>query len=259
MAALKRAVAQMQLSPSSRDATKAVNSLEPGQWTGIVYVAVMSNPTTRLNGTTVPASGGDAVAVRLVNGNSPVPSYGSTEGFTFATNAPVYVQGHFNDDGSSPSASVPYTGETPAAIAADAVTLLSAGYNDSTSKSSVRPNSGSNSVVAAAILTGISPTNKDGSARMSGGAHNLVRFLENWTSGSRSVFIRGSLVSLFESRVADEPWKIDYYSAPTRNFGFSNLFLNGRYPPGTPRVISYRRSDYSDMTKAEYDAAIAAL
>ena len=111
--------------------------------------------------------------------------------------------------------------------------------------------------MAAALLTGATPTNKDGSARMSGGAHNLVRFLENW--GGRSVYLRGSIVALFESRVAREPWKIDYYGAPNRNWGFNDLFMNGRYPPGTPRVISYRRTDYSDMTKAEYDAAIAAL
>ncbi|MCX6952105.1 MAG: hypothetical protein NTV51_08050 [Verrucomicrobia bacterium] len=259
MAALKDAVAQMQLASSARDSTKAISGLEPARWTGIVYVEVTSNPSTNLNGTTVAAAGGDKVAVRLINGNAPVPTYGTAEGLTIATNAPVYIKGHYNDDGSSPNASTPKTGETPAAIAADAITLLSAGFNDATSRSAVRPSASANTVVAAAMLTGISPTNKNGSARMSGGAHNLVRFLENWTTPSRSVYIRGSLVSLFESRVADEPWKIDYYSAPNRNYGFNDLFLNGRYPPGTPRVISYRRADYGDLTKAQYDAALAGL
>jgi hypothetical protein len=257
--ALKAAVAQMQLAAGSRDSAQAISSLEPAQWTGMIYLEVTSNPRTALNGATIAATGGDRVAIRLINGNTQVPSYGTAEGLTIATNAPVYVKGHFNDDGTAPSASVPKTGETPAAIAADAITLLSSGFNDATSKTSVRPAAPANSTVAAALLTGITPTNKDGSGRMSGGAHNLVRFLENWTSGGRSVFIRGSLVALFESRVAREPWKIDYYSAPVRNWGFSELFLNGRYPPGTPRVISYRRTDYTDMTKAEYDAAIAAL
>lgn len=256
---LKEAVAQMQLSSGSRDVTKAISSLETSHWTGILYIEVTSTPTTNLDGSTVAASGGDRVGVRIINGNTQVPSYGTVEGFTFATNAPVYIKGHYNDDGTSASASVSKVGETPAAIAADAITLLSAGYNDATSKSSVRPAATANSVVSAAMLTGITPSNKDGSARMSGGAHNLVRFLENWTTGSRSVFIRGSLVSLFESRVADEPWKIDYYSAPTRNYGFNDLFMNGRYPPGTPRVISYRRTDYADMTQTEYEAALAAL
>jgi hypothetical protein len=262
MNALKDAVAQMQLSAGSRDTTKAINSLEPSQWTGIVYLCVTSNPTTRLNGTTIAATGGNNVAIRLINGNQPVPSYGTSEGLTIATNAPLYIKGHFNDDGTSPSAATSKTGETPAAIAADAVTLLSSTFNDSTSKSSVAPSvpsSTPNPVIAAAILTGVAPTNKDGSARMSGGAHNLVRFLENWTTNTKSVYIRGSMVALFESRVAKEPWKIDYYSAPNRNYGFNDLFQNGRYPPGTPRVISYRRTDYSDMTKEEYDAALAAL
>ncbi len=259
MTLLKAAVEQLTLDSGARDVTKSIGSLELSHWTGIVYFEVTSNPTTKLDGTTVAASGGDRVALRFVNGNVQLPAVGSAEGLTLATNAPVYIKGHFNDDGTSPSASVSKSGEKPAAIAADAVTLLSAGYNDSTSKSAVRPSATANSVIAAAMLTGITPTNKNGSARMSGGAHNLVRFLENWSSSSRTVYIRGSLVSLFESRVADEPWKIDYYSAPVRNWGFTDLLVNGRYPPGTPRVISYRRTDYSDMTKAEYDAALAAL
>jgi len=257
MAALKDAVAQMQLASTSRDSTKTIAGLEPARWTGIVYVEVTSNPTTKLDGSTVAAAGGDKVAVRLINGNSQVPSYGTAEGLTIATNAPVYIKGHYNDNGSSMNASTPKSGETPAAIAADAVTLLSAGFNDATSRSAIRPDASANTIVAAAILTGISPTNKNGSARMSGGAHNLVRFLESWSG--KSVYIRGSLVSLFESRIAEEPWKIETYGAPNRNWGFNDLFLNGRYPPGTPRVISYRRADYGDLTKAQYDAAIAGL
>jgi hypothetical protein len=257
---LKTAVAQMQLAAASRDVTKAISSLETTNWTGIVYLEVTSDPTTNLDGTTVAAAGGANVAIRLINGNTPVPTYGTTApGLTIATNAPLYIKGHYNDDGTSPSASVSKTGETPAAIAADAVTLLSAGFNDATSRSSVRPNASADTVVAAAILTGISPTNKNGNARMSGGMHNLVRFLENWSSGSRSVYIRGSLVSLFESRVAIEPWKIDYYSAPVRNYGFCDLLQGGHYPPGTPRVISYRRADFNDLTKAQYNTAVSGL
>jgi hypothetical protein len=191
-----------------------------------------------------------------------VPSYGTTEGLTIATNAPLYIKGHYNDDGSGTlSASVSRSGEKPATIAADAITLLSRNFDDETSRRTVRQvvPSSRDTVVAAALLTGISPTNKDGSARDSGGAHNLLRFLETWSQNSNAVYIRGSQVALFESRIADEPWKIDYYSAPTRNYGFCDLYQNGRYPPGTPRVISYRRTDYSDMNKAEYDAALTAL
>lgn len=259
MAKLKTAVAQMQLSAGSRDATKAISSLETSHWTGIVYLEVTGNPTTRLDGTTVSAVTGDAVAIRLINGNSAVATYGTgdTAGLTIATNAPLYIKGHYNDTGASPSASTSYSGEPPAAIAADSVTILSAGYSDATSRSTVKPAASATIAVAAAILSGITPTNKDGSARMSGGAHNFARFLEDW--GGKSVYMRGSLVALFESRVATEPWRIDYYGAPTRNWGFNDQFQSGHFPPGTPRVISYRRADYNDLTKAEYDAAIAGL
>ncbi len=260
---LKEAVAQMQLSAGSRNVSSAISSLETSHWTGIVYLEVTSNPSTRLDGSTVAAGGGNAVAIRLINGNTQVPTYGTaTEGLTIATNAPLYIKGHFNDDGSGTlSASVSRTNEKPATIAADAVTLLSTSFVDANSRGTVRQTvgSGRNTVIAAAILTGISPTNKDGSARESGGAHNLLRFLENWTTNSNSVYIRGSLVALFESRIADEPWRIDYYSAPTRNYGFCDLYQNGRYPPGTPRVISYRRTDYSDMTAQDYSTAIGGL
>ena len=256
---LKTAVAQMQLAVGSRTASQAINSLETANWTGMIYLEVTGNPTTNLNGTTVDSTVGDKVAIRLINGNVQVPTYGTVEGLTIATNAPLYIKGHFNDTGASPNASTPATGETPAAIAADAVTLLSPGFNDATSRSAIRPNASANTVVAAAILTGVAPTNKNGSSRMSGGAHNLVRFLEDWSSSARSVYIRGSLVALFESRVADEPWKIDYYSAPNRNYGFNDLLMNGRYPPGTPRVISYRRTDYGDLNQAQYDDAMARI
>lgn len=256
---LKTAVAQMQLSSGSRTASLAINSLETSHWTGIVYLEVTSSSTTRLNGTTVVAAGGDKVAVRLINGNTQVPTYGTgtAAGLTVATNAPVYVKGHYNDTGASPSASVSKSGEKPAAIAADAVTFLSTSYDDRLSRSTVKPDASGDIVVAAAILTGQSPTNKNGSARMSGGAHNLVRFLEDWSG--HAVYIRGSLVALFESRIAVEPWSTAYYGAPARNWGFCDLLQNGVYPPGTPRVISYRRTDYSDLTKAEYDAAISGL
>jgi hypothetical protein len=115
-------------------------------------------------------------------------------------------------------------------------------------------------VVAAALLTGVVISNKDGNALPTVGAQNLVGLLENWTIDN-TVTLRGSLVGLFESRIAttgSDPVG-HYFSAPTRNFGFCDLLKNGRYPPGTPRVMSYRRVDYTDLTKAEYDAAIAGL
>jgi hypothetical protein len=259
---LKAAVTEMQVSdPTLRNPADAIMSLETSHWTGIVYIEVVGGPTTNLNGSTVASTATNragTTAVRLINGNLKVPTYGSVPGLTVATNAPVYVKGHWNATGTAPSASVPASGELPAAIAGDAITFLSPTFSDASSRRSVAPAATGSVEVAAALLTGTVTTGKNGVARMSGGAHNLPRFVENWTTGSRITWIRGSLVCLFESRVATAPWKIDYYSAPTRNWGFSTLFLNGTYPPGTPKVISYRRADYTDLTAAEYAAEIAA-
>ena len=258
MNVLKLAVAEMQKPAASRSATVAIAGLEPTMWNGIVYVEIVGNPSTNLDGTTVAGTAdADALAVRLINGNSSVASYGSAPGLAFATNAPLYIKGNFNDDGTSPSSTVPKTGEVPAAVAADAITLLSPGFNDSTSQSSVKPSASDQVVIAAALLTGQEPSNKDNNTHFSGGAHNLIRFLENW--GSLATYVRGSLVSLFESRVASEPWQITYYGPPVRNWGFSTQFLNGVYPPGTPKVISYRRMNYSDLNKTQYDAALSTI
>jgi hypothetical protein len=104
---------------------------------------------------------------------------------------------------------------------------------------------------------GVTPSNKNGSGQNSGGVHNLPRFLEDWNG---TAAIRGSIVVMYESRVADEPWGLRFYSPPTRLWGFNTLFgTEQRYPPQMPLVMSYRRVDFTDLTKAEYDAMKAAL
>ena len=101
-------------------------------------------------------------------------------------------------------------------------------------------------------MKGIAPSNKNNNRQTSGGAHNIVRFLENW--GGKDTWFRGSLVCLFESRVFTEAHGISsYYSPPAnRNWGFNKLFGQGVYPPGTPRVLSYRRVGFTDLSPAEY-------
>ncbi len=117
--------------------------------------------------------------------------------------------------------------------------------------------SGTSSEIAAAFLVGVTPSNKNGSGQNSGGVHNLPRFLEQW---SGTAAIRGSIVVMFESRVADEPWGLRYYGPPTRLWGFNSLFgSEQRYPPQMPLVMSYRRVDFTDLTVAQYNAIKAAL
>lgn len=115
---------------------------------------------------------------------------------------------------------------------------------------------GAHTEIASALLTGIVPSNKDGSAQNSGGAHNFPRMLEDWNG---TLAIRGSMVALFESRVANEPWSIRYYSAPARHWGFNEILAAGRYPPQTPRVRTYRRVDFSDLSPQHYQDLLNAL
>jgi hypothetical protein len=116
---------------------------------------------------------------------------------------------------------------------------------------------GGSAEISAAFLVGVTPSNKNGSNQNSGGVHNLPRFLEVWGG---TAAIRGSIVVMYESRVADEPWGLRYYGPPTRLWGFNTLFGDQqRYPPQMPMVMSYRRVDFTDLTKAEYDALKAAL
>ena len=112
------------------------------------------------------------------------------------------------------------------------------------------------SEIAAAFLVGVTPSNKNGYSQNSGGVHNLPRFLEHWTG---TAAIRGSIVVMFESRVADEPFNLRVYGPPTRLWGFNSLFgTQNRYPPQTPFVRSYQRVDFTDITNREGDYASAA-
>jgi len=234
--------------------------LEP--WNGAVYIDVEAPNSGTSNQTT---------SVRLVNGtvangSSMIPNYGPNGiGLSVSTNAPLYVLGHFNADGTvtTTSGNTPDDGkngssgntskESPVSLAADAITLLSPGWSDANSLN-LSPNASGNVEVAAAFLTGYVSTT---TSNFSGGAHNLPRFLENWSGVT--VAIRGSMVAMFSSRIAMQPWSLSYYGAPTRQWGFDSIFQNGNFPPYSPKVMSYRRVDFTDLTAAQYATMKAQL
>ncbi len=235
-------------------------------WNGAVYIDVQAPNSGTSHQTT---------SVRLVNGtvasgSSLIPDYGPNGiGLSLATNAPLYVMGHFNADGTltTASANTPDDGkngstgnaskESPVALASDALTILSPGWSDANSLN-LMPGASGNTEIAAAFLTGNVATSN---TSYSGGAHNLPRFLEDWSPGSSTytVAIRGSMVSMFSSRIATQPWSLDYYSAPTRQWGFDAIFGNGNFPPYSPKVMSYRRVDFTDLTAAQYATLKASL
>ena len=246
-------------------------------WNGGIYVEV-KNPTNDLTQTSVAIANG-----KVSSGNSLTPALNDAHGLTVATNAPVYTLGNTNADGnnagvtgvngsgtlpddshngspSSPSA------EIPMAIAADAITILSPGYfgsqgtngsiapttNSSTTNagkswSTANPTATGDAEVASAFITGLVATTDIAS---SGGVHNLPRFLENFSG--KTVAIRGSLVSMYSSKIATGVWSTGYYSPPTRNWGFNQLFKNGNYPPLTPVNTEVNRINYQDISAAKY-------
>lgn len=210
----------------------------------------------------------------------PEPPNTAVEGFSIATNAPAYVIGSFNADGiphSQDSTTPDDNSEKPAAIFADALTLLSDNW-DQNRKFSMED--GRNTIenkrpassyleVAAAIVTGTPNTivddvpfpTTDPNRPLSLGVVNLPRFLEYWGS-ARQVTIRGSLVSLFESEVRPDGAPTNFnnhYVPPKRDWGYNTLFQNGQFPPGNPVVRNYRRLNFEEITQAEYNAELAAI
>jgi hypothetical protein len=121
-----------------------------------------------------------------------------------------------------------------------------------------------------ALLVGIVPSNHNATgqtdrpplaaanAQYSGGAHNYPRLLEDWHndmgSGNNSgLFIRGSMVALFESRVAMEPWNIRCYQAPNRYWGLHEGFRTaGHDLPLEPIVLSATRLGFRELSASEY-------
>jgi type II secretory pathway pseudopilin PulG len=198
-------------------------------------------------------------AVRLINasslpGTNPTPAPRAEYGLTVATHTPVYVKGNFNYDGNSAN-------WKPASIVSDAIIFLSQGWDDSDNGCNygqVGSNCGIDAAsdfttgagfaantqyIYAAIAAGHSPTTCDwqnagcagGAGQYGGGLENFPRFLEN---GGRTLFYRGSLVSLyFAQQAAFGPWNGSPYGAPSRDWRFDLRFQDpANLPPGTPLV-----------------------
>ena len=177
-------------------------------------------------------------ALKIVNGGlGNLPN-----GLTIASENPVYVQGNYNAQADNTLADP----HVPAAIIADAVTLLSNGWNDI--RSFVNPANPGNrpatttgyrvAIVAGNSLPFPRPTGWASAEDFGtdGGAHNFLRLLEGWNNGS-TLNYRGSIVSLFTSRQAVGSYKCcnNVFSAPTRGFNFDTDFLTPTLlPPGTP-------------------------
>ena len=274
-------------------------------WTGAVYVEI-ENPDRGFTTTSdIPRIGADssarpgvnlgtgtATAVRLVNATR-LPTLASATvdpGVSFVTNAPIYIAGHFNANGTIAAANnavqngserVPDPNwnngtsnnrnddlEVPALVAADAINILSANWVNAagvpigdgrfaSNSGSVAPREALNTEISGVFMSGIVETAGLNNANYSGGVENYPRFHENWNNG-RTVLYRGSIVALFTSRFATGNWgKGNVYDAPTRRWGYHEFLANGDQPPFTPTIRTYRRTDFRDLTASEYNALIA--
>lgn len=177
----------------------------------------------------------------------PIAPATSGNGFTVASEEPVYIWGNYNSGPADPffpslgaNATTPHSA---AAIIADAVTLLSPNWQDSNSFSSPGTLGGrvaTDSYYRVAIAAGKSipfpqPAWGGEDFGTDGGMHNFLRYLEN--RGGTNVYYAGSLISMYYSQYATGNFKCcnSVYGAPIRNYFFDTQFQNpANLPPGTP-------------------------
>lgn len=168
-------------------------------------------------------------------------------GLTTVSENPVYVQGCFNNPGECAMTAVSWsTTSVGTSIIADAVSLLSDNWNDVNSFA-FPYNPGNRSAgtstyrMAVAAGKGLpfkeptsgSPPNDFGT---DGGAHNFLRFLENWNG---TLYYDGSIVSMYFNHQGVGIYKCcnTVYSPPTRGYEFDTNFLTpSLLPPLTPML-----------------------
>jgi hypothetical protein len=128
-------------------------------------------------------------AVRLIKATE-LPKSGDDGkgGFSLVTNGGLYVKGDYNtttlSDGST----------AKAMLMADAMTVLSADWNDANAANTdvTARKATKDLTINTAIMVGSTPAS---ASQFSGGAQNLVRFLEDWSStpdDPRTVTFKGS-------------------------------------------------------------------
>ncbi len=196
--------------------------------------------------------------IQLVNGQT------LASDLTVVTNGPAYVQGNYNmdiDPSNLPAhadkkLAAPFKDPQPrkgAAIIADAVNLLSEGWNGAKSASNSKPPNAKETTFNFALVTGNVPTEPGKS--YSGGLENLPRFHENW--GGVNCNYRGALMCLWESEIATGKWgKGNVYTPPNRNWDFDANFGNpasDAKPPLFPQTVNISRTTYAEGYPAPKD------
>ncbi len=185
-------------------------------------------------------------AVRIRNASDlTVARSDGRPGLSIVTDLPMYVEGCFNTNGQKGNANDNCSDKAAALVAADAVTMLSSNWNDSTrkpkwedwkTKNSVNPGENLNSRPAVEttfngiLMTGIVESNN---GTYSGGLQNLFRFHENWRPSSTLPYnFNGSMVCMWTSNIANKPIEGSYtYQPPKRPWSWAQMD-----PPGLPNL-----------------------
>jgi len=175
------------------------------------------------------------------------------QGLSIASPDPAYIIGNWNvqltNGGSSDAGSSGVNYTLPSAIFADAITVLSSGWNPANGNASYSSRNvpASGDTVNAGFFAGIVPSN---GSSFSGGVENFPRFLENWNGAP--FYYNGSMVEMFYSQIANKPFVEDaptpgaYYTPPTRHWAFDTNFSNpSQQPPMTPKIIKIQPGQWS--------------
>ncbi|MEI6787732.1 MAG: hypothetical protein WCL49_04560 [bacterium] len=182
--------------------------------------------------------------VRLRNAEN----IGLARGLSVISDKPLYVEGNFNLTNRFS------TNNLPCMVGADAVTLLSTNWQDALSSNySCAARTPGNTTYNTVIMTGNSDTIKGNSAAgYNGGLENVLRFLEDWSTGSKKVTYNGSIIDLWTSRIATNAWisPTSYYGAPVRTWAYDPI-LRHAAPPGMTRVYGMEELEWKVITWQE--------
>jgi hypothetical protein len=113
--------------------------------------------------------------------------------------------------------------------------------------------------ISSCLLTGIVRTT---GSQTSGGVHNFPRLLEYWQANppGTTLAIRGSMVALFESQVATEPWSIRAYQGAVRLWGLHQALRSADHDvPLEPVVIGAHRERYFELNADGYKTVAATI
>jgi len=201
---------------------------------GIVYVNLKKGTAS------------NPAAVRLVNGKDLPVSGDGDGGFSLVTNGGLYVQGDYN------TTKLPDGSTAKALLMADAMTVLSKEWDDTNAANTdvTARKAKTDLTINSALLVGTTPAS---STEFSGGAQNIVRYLEDWgydadSKTYRNVTFNGSFGRLFDSKMMCRPWKQPgtiYVQPKLRNYNFDEGLREDGGPPGSVPIVNCSRGRYS--------------